>query len=144
MVESEYYFTPWFVNVVEVKRGLALSFAYCPVGKGPCFITLTGKKAGFSNVIPGIVNDIIVDFRGCSDGKWCINLECKYNKVRKSSPLDFKKNFEKYGIKTIEDVKETYKTLCKILDQLDVNIPNGERPCIISFDKPPFRKERRR
>ena len=128
----------WFVNAIKIGDTEedddedVIHIGYCHYGKGVSHISFDegAEVIGFSTANSSLIDE---DKKKCSESKNCLNLSCPLN--------DYKlKYFEKYGIKTIEELKnlhELLKEVSSILDLETYSKKDTDWGCF-TFEEPPI------
>jgi len=127
----------WYNNAVKVGRRV-LALGYCSYGRGVAFIACYSPNKPITSeflkvfmirdVLYGKWNGVV----GCDDAKWCLNLDCKYNRAQL-------KYFTKYGVKNRESLERLHKLLKDCSEKLELT---SKGSVVISYEKPPLRLRR--
>ena len=137
--KSNRYSITWYCNIAKPSKysGRSIDVAVCEYSDGVAFIVVH-KPSGpptIEALNPFIIYDVTVTDKICSDGKWCLNLDCPLNKADME-------HFRKRGLPSRSKLAEAHETLEKIKKQLNLKIT--ESGGMIVYKKPPVYIQKKR
>lgn len=127
----------WYINALQLKKGLVLSLGFCSKGNGIALVSFETQdtKITEEQLKPMLIQDVIIENEKCELAEQCFNLKCPLNRAKIQ-------NFARYGLKGYYSLQKFHKFLNQVQDFLSLV---DRKEDLIVFEKPVLIiKERRK
>jgi hypothetical protein len=125
------YTITWYLQVARPSRysKYVINLAICEYSGKVAFIAIHKKNGPvtWDALKPYIIKDVTVNEKACSDGNFCLNIECPLNHADMTY-------FKRKGLRSQSELAKVHNLLEKIREELDLKVLE---PNVISVFKKP-------